>query len=77
MDRMVLRVKPTPTRFPNKSLYPEGLHTIAFYTKCAARGSWILSSHQQVGLRRPSQPHAHTHRRLHVRVMDDSFSPVE
>ncbi len=32
---MVLRVKPTPTRFPTNSLYtPVDKHTLAFYIKC-------------------------------------------
>ncbi len=32
---MVLRVRPTPTRFPTNSLYtPVDKHTHAFYIKC-------------------------------------------
>ncbi len=32
---MVLRVRPTPTRFPTNSLYtPVDKHTLAFYIKC-------------------------------------------
>ncbi len=32
---MVLRVWPTPTRFPTNSLYtPVDIHTLAFYIKC-------------------------------------------
>ncbi len=31
---MLLRVKPTPTRLPTNSLYPDGQHTLAFYIKC-------------------------------------------
>ncbi len=32
---MVLRVKPTPTRFPTNRLYtPVDKHTLAFYIKC-------------------------------------------
>ncbi len=31
---MVIRVQPTPTRFPTKSLYPNEQHTLAFYIKC-------------------------------------------
>ncbi len=32
---MVLRVRPTSTRFPTNSLYtPVDKHTLAFYTKC-------------------------------------------
>ncbi len=32
-SRLVLRVKPTPTRFPAKCLYSDGQHTLAFYIK--------------------------------------------
>ncbi len=32
---MVLRVRPTPARFPTNSLYtPVDEHTLAFYIKC-------------------------------------------
>ncbi len=32
---MVLRVRPTPTRFPTNSLYtPVDKHTLAFYIRC-------------------------------------------
>ncbi len=32
---MVLRVRPTPARFPTNSLYtPVDKHTLAFYIKC-------------------------------------------
>ncbi len=42
---MVLRVRPTPTRFPTNSLYaPVDKHTLAFYIKCVppvGRGSVV------------------------------------
>ncbi len=38
---MVLRVRPTPTRFPTNSLYTlVDKHTLAFYIKCVPPMGW-------------------------------------
>ncbi len=41
---MVVRVRPTPTRFPTNSLYTQmDKHTLAFYIKCVPHGWHTLA----------------------------------
>ncbi len=70
---MVLRVKPTPTPFPSKSLYPDGQHTLAVYIECVCHPwAWEYSSYEQTSRSKPAANRA----TIKVRHTDEvSISP--